>query len=207
MNKGTMPGPYPGTRSKSINLNYITMNNENFLLIKVGTLMPKFNLLCGKDDLRPAMAGVLLTQNNVVATDAHRMAWGLTSELFDIPEECVIPENFIIPAKAWAELAKKGATGMEICEDSVKIFDKNMDYKAFKLIIGMYPNWEAVIPKDEVSIDKIGLAPKILRALCEFYPSANMKLTFTGEARAVLIHWMTVDINLNGLIMPVMLNV
>lgn len=56
----------------------------------------KFNLLCGKDELRPILNYVFLDEKNIVATDAHVLGCSPTDKVFfkdfikDIPKEGVL---------------------------------------------------------------------------------------------------------------------
>jgi DNA polymerase-3 subunit beta len=106
----------------------------------------------GNDDLRPAMSGVFfqLTPENstFVATDAHKL---VRYRRHDVKSESVA--EFIMPKKPLNLLAK---SLLPTADDEVTI-EYNSQNAIFtsgkmklicRLIDGKYPNYEAVIPKD-----------------------------------------------------------
>ncbi len=111
--------------------------------------MQKAGFAVSKDALRPAMMGILFQIKNngtqVVATDGHRLVQltlkGITSEE---------PIDFIVPSKALS-LASRVAES-ENCKVAVgggfASFDYGNTTVLARLIDESYPNYEAVIPKD-----------------------------------------------------------
>jgi len=105
----------------------------------------------GNDDLRPVMSGIYCEFSNdglrFVATDAHKLVRYTRSD-----SKAEKTSTFIIPKKPLNLL--KGALGstaadvtMEFNPSNVKIsFDDTV--LIARLIDGKYPNYEAVIPKD-----------------------------------------------------------
>ena len=115
----------------------------------------------GNDDLRPVMSGVFFQFNseglNFVATDAHKMV-KYTRKDFTTDKSA----EFIMPKKPLQLLKNILAGG----EDDVKIEynDTNAQFifgsstLTCRLIDGKYPNYEAVIPKENPNILSIDRA-------------------------------------------------
>lgn len=117
----------------------------------------------GNDDLRPIMCGVLLELSDegvtFVATDAHKL---VRYRRFDTKAKK--SASFVLPKKPLT-LLKNSLTGLE---DSVKIvynatnalFAFNNIEMVCRLVDGKYPNYEAVIPKEnpnQLTIDRTAL--------------------------------------------------
>lgn len=93
----------------------------------------------GQDELRPIMTGVHINNNEVVATDAHK----LSKYTLNVDTNL----NITIPRKACNIIR-------QLPECHLKFNDTNLEVKYGDLIIitrlidGAYPNYNAVIPKD-----------------------------------------------------------
>ena len=123
----------------------------------------------GNDDLRPVMSGVFFQLSSsgmtFVATDAHKL---VKYERTDV----VAPETaeFIMPKKP-LNLLKSVLVGSEE-EVKVKYNNSNVQFSfddtliICRLIDGKYPNYEAVIPKDNpniMSINRVQLLNTVKR--------------------------------------------
>jgi DNA polymerase-3 subunit beta len=109
----------------------------------------------GTDEIRPAMTGVYVLINadgmTVVSTDAHRLVKVLRTDV-----TAAVPFSCIIPRKAVGIL--KGI--LNSSEDKVKMAtDKNNAYfdnhnirLACRLIDAKYPDYEAVIPRENPNV-------------------------------------------------------
>lgn len=105
----------------------------------------------GSDDLRPVMSGVFFEVHedkvHLVATDAHRL---VRYTRLDVKPGTA--GSFIVPKKPLNLL--KAAAPMALQEVTVHYGDKNARFDLgnvvviSRLIDGKYPNYEAVIPKD-----------------------------------------------------------
>ena len=69
--------------------------------------LPKLELCCTDDDLRPALQHVLVTKSDVVATDAHILVVHKTADLFTAEFIDKMPERMLIHKKLWIEMRKK----------------------------------------------------------------------------------------------------
>ena len=122
----------------------------------------------GNDELRPVMAGVFceFSAENIsfVATDAHKLVCHSRTD--------VIADNtasFILPRKPLTLLKNTLVEGSEIkmdYNDTNALFSFNDTTIICRLVDGKYPNYEAVIPKEnpnKLSIDTADLLSSIKR--------------------------------------------
>lgn len=123
----------------------------------------------GNDDLRPAMAGVLcqISPESVifVATDAHKL---VRYKRLDIKSD--VSKSFIMPKKPLIQL--KGLLASSDVPVKIEYDEKNAFFSfgtvnlVCRLIDGKYPNYEAVIPKDNpnlLTIDRVSFLNSIKR--------------------------------------------
>lgn len=102
------------------------------------------------DELRPALTGINMelspSELKFVATDGHRLVKIVYSN-FKISDN--ITKNLIIPTKTMnlliRNMAEKGSAMIKIGEDHI-VFELDNSIVYSKLITGIYPNYEKVIP-------------------------------------------------------------
>jgi DNA polymerase-3 subunit beta len=104
------------------------------------------------DELRPAMMGVLLQVNDTelkaVATDGHRLA----RIIYRSQQSIKLDHNIVVPAKALVILGKAVETG----ECTISVSDTHVRFLSdhsvlvSRLIEETYPNYESVIPLDNM---------------------------------------------------------
>lgn len=107
------------------------------------------------DDLRPAMTGVLIELNSLgitfVATDAHKLVKYTFAEV-----DTNVEASFIIPKKALTvlknALANSGGTVEISFNKSNAFFYFGNQVMVCRLIDARYPNYGAVIPKDNGNV-------------------------------------------------------
>lgn len=115
----------------------------------------------GTDDLRPVMSGVFFQLSsdrfNFVATDAHKL---VKYSITDIKSEDT--SEFIVPKKPLGILKTAlGNTDQEVkmAFNAINVTFQMPDYTLnSRLIDGKYPNYEAVIPKEnpnKMTVDRI----------------------------------------------------
>ena len=142
----------------------------------------------GSDELRPVMMGVNfeLTTNGLilVGTDAHKLVKYIRKDVVSETED-----SFIVPKKSLMLLK----SSLSKAEDTVKVeYDKKNAIFAFenfkmvcRLVDGKYPNYEAVIPKDNpniLTVDRVQLLNKIRRVSFFANQSTNqIRLKITGK--------------------------
>lgn len=105
----------------------------------------------GSDDLRPVMSGLFFEihedQMHLVATDAHRLVRYTRT---DVQSEA--PGSFIVPKKPLTLIRNSAPSALEMV--TVRYNDRNAHFDLgdtqvmCRLIDGKYPNYEAVIPKE-----------------------------------------------------------
>ena len=108
----------------------------------------------GTDDLRPVMSGVFCELNSdnltFVATDAHKLV-----RYRRLDAQANASNSFILPKKA-LNLLKNNLKGEEQVEisynESNAVFAFNDAVLTCRLIDGKYPNYEAVIPKENPNV-------------------------------------------------------
>ena len=139
--------------------------------IKASTLVTAINrtlFAAGSDDLRPVMSGIFfeLYEDSLrfVATDAHRLVRYARTDA-----KANESSQFIVPKKP-LNLLKGTATSAETVEmsfnESNAIFTFDDVTIACRLIEGKYPNYDAVIPKDNpnrMTINRIDFLQAIRR--------------------------------------------
>lgn len=127
----------------------------------------KTSFAVSTDDLRPAMMGVYFQigeqESKIVATDGHRLVKMIRKDLVSST-----PMNFIIPEKA-LNLVGKTLEGkkciISVTSDHVQ-FKSDSTTFITRLINETYPNYEAVIPRDNekrMIVDKHELLATVRR--------------------------------------------
>jgi DNA polymerase-3 subunit beta len=135
----------------------------------LGTAISKTIFAAGNDDLRPVMSGVFFQFNSqsltFVATDAHKLVkYTRTDVTADQTAE------FIMPKKPLNLL--KGILGGADTEVTIEYNDANAKFTfdnvvlVCRLIDGKYPNYEAVIPKEnpnKLTVDRASFLNSVKR--------------------------------------------
>jgi DNA polymerase-3 subunit beta len=135
----------------------------------LGTAISKTIFAAGNDDLRPVMSGVFFQFNSqsltFVATDAHKLVkYSRTDVTADQTAE------FIMPKKPLNLL--KGILGGSDSEVTIEYNDANAKFTfdnivlVCRLIDGKYPNYEAVIPKEnpnKLTVDRASFLNSVRR--------------------------------------------
>lgn len=124
----------------------------------LATAIAKTIFAAGTDDLRPTMAGVFFQFSNesltFVATDAHKL---VRYRRHDLQSEQTA--EFIMPRKPLnilkSSLATQGDQVTITYNDTNAIFEYDNIVLSCRLIDGKYPNYEAVIPKDNPMVMEI----------------------------------------------------
>jgi DNA polymerase-3 subunit beta len=132
----------------------VTLEDPSFTLVPaevLATAVSKTIFAAGNDDLRPVMSGVFFQFSPegliFVATDAHKL---VKYSRTDVKASQVA--DFIMPKKPLTIL--KGILGSSDAEIKIEYNDSNATFSfdnyvlTCRLIDGKYPNYEAVIPKE-----------------------------------------------------------
>jgi DNA polymerase-3 subunit beta len=168
------------------------VNDSKTIQIKSNTLHTAINstlFASGNDDLRPVMSGVFFQFSSesltFVATDAHKL---VKYSRNDIKAEETA--EFIMPKKP-LQLLKVILQGSE--EDvSVEYNDTNAQFKfgdsllTCRLIDGKYPNYEAVIPKEnpnQMQINRVNFLNSVKRvSIFSNKTTHQIRLNIAGTA-------------------------
>jgi DNA polymerase III subunit beta len=145
------------------NANHIRVSGEI-----ISKAIAKTLFATGNDDLRPVMSGVFcqFTPEDIVfvATDAHKLVRYRRTD-----SEASGASSFILPKKP-LNLLKSNLKGDEEVlveyNESNAVFKFNDIEMTCRLIDGKYPNYEAVIPKENpnvLTVDRISLLNSIKR--------------------------------------------
>ena len=157
----------------------------------------KLHLATGKDKLRPVLMNVLVTKENIVATDSHILARIPTSTIFDLASIELIPEDgLLIDSQVWK--ATYNAESLHLHQrDGIYLlaYYKNKPTIEYRLEINgtshRYPNWERVIPDHEHAkqeTDTMHLNPKLLENLRQALDAeAGLKLEYNGDTKPITI--------------------
>lgn len=165
------------------------------ITIPAGTLATAINktlFATGNDDLRPVMSGIFFELSDeavrFVATDAHKLVRYTRSDI-NSPKAT----SFIVPKKPLTLL--KNSLSVTNAEVSVDFNENNAAFTfdnvrlVCRLIDGKYPNYEAVIPKqnpNKLTIDRQSFLNCIRRvALFSNKTTHQVRLNITGSQLAV----------------------
>lgn len=148
------------------------MEGQSSLVIQSDALAKAINktlFATGNDDMRPVMSGVLFEIHEgsmrFVATDAHKL---VRYSRTDVGGDKAAA--FIVPKKPLNLI--KGSIGSQKTEVKVEYNENNAQFTfenvvlMCRLIEGKYPNYEAVIPKEnpfKLTIDRLDLLSSIKR--------------------------------------------
>lgn len=177
----------------------------------------KLDLACTKDDTRPAMNHIFVTPKVCVATDANVLVVVPTHMIFNYDFAKNVPdEGILIHREDWKKLLSYDVVYWknEIKGNIIEAVSS----KKRKLIIeaetqekvGKFPNWEAVIPSEEMTknISTIGLNFEKALTVQKALNFESCKLVFTDSLRPILVYSRDNSINDRsepyGIVMPVM---
>lgn len=150
----------------------------------------------GNDPLRAAMCGVYFEMKpegvTFVATDAHKLVRYRRNDVTPLKER-----SFVVPKKALMLMKNMLALCKEAVDVNVDANEKNVFFQfgnvhvSCRLIDGRYPNYEAVIPKDnpnKLVIERASFLGCIRRA-CIFSSKAmpQIRLSLGGSTEMVVL--------------------
>lgn len=111
----------------------------------IGVLTKALSFI-GSDKLRPVMSGVYVSSKGICATDAHKLYW------LDIDTD--FPEEGVIISTEFIKMLTR-STSVTICDKFIRATYTDYTVQCY-LIEGRYPNYKAIIPKNnnEVTINR-----------------------------------------------------
>ncbi len=187
--------------------------------------LPKLHLACDTDELRSALTHILITKEEIVATDAHILVIHKTKEFFDEESIKNMPERFLIHREQWKRICIKHIAikfennEIQVIYDgyinSFKIkFENNYDQKKqMGYYLGKFPAYKNVLlPDSDIkAVENIGIDPDLITKLksAMFFPYEEvkiMKFTFYGPDRHIIVTPTShCESKVKALIMPVMI--
>ena len=179
--------------------------SDNFLKV--------FDKITGKDDLRPILSGVFFDKGYAVATDSHKLV-KVSLELYGL-EDCNLLDGYFMPNEVLSELKVKKNQMIFIEKGSVVfIGTSGRIIKTLPLVlmeeVGKYPNYEAVIPKERMPVDRFGINGKFLTDIQNIYTMSGygdgntLSINTHGENKAMTLT--DKEGLFTGLLMPIMIN-
>lgn len=177
----------------------------------------KLHLATSKDKFRPAMQSILVTKQNIVATDAHIMAVVPTALIFDEASIELMPDNgLLIDAQIWKAIYSADSIFVYMEGNGYKIAGhfKNKPSAHFRAEINgesaNFPNWLQVVPTEDKreAMPAIGLNAKLLMNLSEAIGASNgLKLETNGSQKGIIAKPIgEQNGGQYGLIMPIKIN-
>ena len=175
--------------------------------------LPKLNLICPKDELRPIINYVFINETEVAATDAHALAVLDKQEMFGDTLKDV--NNILIRSDHWKLFTMEYEfITVDTHNQYISIIRKGgiVDMCPYRdeNSVGKFPNYSAIIPSYSSvnSVEKIGVNPFLLQKLAQALSikKQGLKLRFDGESRAIYVTPISNDFNSKGIIMPLAIN-
>jgi DNA polymerase III sliding clamp (beta) subunit (PCNA family) len=162
--------------------------------------LDKLLLSVGKDDLRPVMSGICIkkTINNelfLVTTNAHTLCKINITDFCDFDKDDRELE-YILPTKYLKDFIKlaDGSLHFKCNLTNVFIESDNLEYIA-RAIDGKYPNYEAVIPKqndkmivfDHAQMNKCLKSPEVANQMAKYKGNKDVFFTLSNEGNNLFL--------------------
>lgn len=170
--------------------------------------LPKINMCCSKDVLRPSLGYIEITKSTIVATNGNIMVVNKTNEVFEQEFITKFPyKKFYIHESTWREMHKgriywKGNT-IVVCKSNGEFRFKVIANPEWK-----YPNWKNFVSISKEDVDVIGINPLLLYRLYQALPNNTFnKLTFCGKTKHIIVESVESKYKSFGIIMPIILNI
>lgn len=175
---------------------------------------PKVSEVVSKDKIRPSMTYAVVHNKNLVATDGHILIMLKVSSLVNTEEQ----ENNL-DGKVFSKdllLILQKAKKLIFNPDKISIDGVMMDYSGTidenrKCYLAdsldsdfIFPNYEAVIPKNPTELESINLDPKNLVRILDCFSSLSVSMKFHGNTRAIIVS-NPLDANQTAICMPTLL--
>jgi DNA polymerase III sliding clamp (beta) subunit (PCNA family) len=162
--------------------------------------LDKLLLSVGDDDLRPIMNGISIkktAQNEIflVATNAHTLC------KINFTQYCEFEKDdreleYVFPVKYLKDFMKlvDGSLHIKCNVDYIFIEAQNLQYNA-KLIDGKYPNYDAVIPKDntkKIVFDHVAMnncmkSPEVASQVAKYKGDNSIKFDFVNDGNVLFL--------------------
>ena len=176
-------------------------------MLKLTLTQKQIGAFTSKDEMRPAMQGVLVDNNNLIATDGHILLIYPCDETeyqdIVIPISCFPKKNGNYTI---VELEKQVAdiVGLKLTVTEYNSKKQQEETRIEKVIREPYPKYKNVLPLPEQkqALETIGLNPVFLAKFSALHEhkkdEAGLQLIFHGPKSAITI----THAEFSGLIMP-----
>ena len=156
--------------------------------------IPKLSKICSKDELRELLNYVLITKNDVVATDGQALVMHPVNELFSDEFIKAIPDRIFIHFNNW-KLLEKPHFGVQFVNNQIEIiysgYSVFIPYKTEDDIGKKFPDYETLFDVEEKEVNEIAINPVYLRliesAMFRPYDIKVMKFHFKGIEKGIVI--------------------
>ena len=141
----------------------------------------QIELICSKDDLRPAIQGILIENGYAIATDCHML---VIMRLKDMGMQCLeVFNGKIIKSDIFKKINNRKLY--------VKVFDGKIDIDGYivsePFIDERFPDYKDVLPVDNMEVGIIGLAAEKLNIIQKVFNCTSLNLSFSGKCKAISI--------------------
>ena len=173
---------------------------------------PKVSEVVSKDKLRLSMTYAVVHNKNLVATDANILIMLKVSSLVNTEEQENNLEGKVFSKDLLLILQK--AKRLIFNPDKISVDGVMMDYSGTidenrRCYLAdsidsdfIFPNYEAIIPKNVTEMESINLDPKNLVRILDCFSSLSVSMKFHGKTRAIICS-NPLDANQTALCMPV----
>ena len=173
---------------------------------------PKVSEVVSKDKSRPNMTYAVVHNKNLVATDGHILIMLKVSSLVNTKEEennlegkIFSRDLLLILQKAKKLIFNPDKISVDgVMTDYSGTIDENRNcYLADSLDSDfIFPNYEAIIPKNPIELESIKFDPKLLGKILDCFSSTAVEIKFFGKTRAFICS-NPLDANQTAICMPV----
>ena len=165
-------------------------------MIYQGHIFKGLDKIISQDELRPVMGVAYIDKGNLVATDAHHLV-KIDLSFFGIDKDDAEKlEQKCIDLDTIKKLgALKASQRWFINEQGINIYKNNSDkvgliYPLEQMAeVGNYPNYDAVIPENEVEQSSFGMNPQLMLNVQKVYSNYeaadNLKIILHGKQRPI----------------------
>ena len=158
--------------------------------------LPKIDLACGIDDLRPQLACISVGKETIEATDAHVIVRHITREIFkDEFIESLPDSGIMIPRRAFVEMRKTTTLKSLLSEDKKRIVLQRKDESeiSYPLYFGNpFPDSKNLWKEktDCKALDKIAISSRLLNHIADAMgcESGILQMYFYHERQAIMVY-------------------
>lgn len=172
---------------------------------------PKVSEVVSRDKLKPSMTYAVVHNKNLVATDGHILIMLKVSSLVNTEEQennldgkVFSRDLLLVLQKAKKLIFNPDKISVDgVMTDYSGSIDENRNcYLADSLDSDfIFPNYEAITPKNPTELESINLDPKKLVRILDCFSSLSVSMEFHGKGRAIIVS-NPLDANQTALCMP-----